>query len=119
MIHKIESPLFVMLPRKTTKDKRISLNMNTYRNLHHRTNNDAKKMYHKLMRYNLEGLKINTPVEITYKVFKGSTTRKCFENIRILCYSLTDSLQKVLQKSTETNKRCYKSNDGCNKTYKK
>ena len=43
MIHKIESPLFVMLPRKTTKDKRISLNMNTYRNLHHRTNNDAKR----------------------------------------------------------------------------
>ena len=27
------------------------------------------------MRYNLEGLKINTPVEITYKVFKGSKRR--------------------------------------------
>lgn len=75
MTHTIISPLFVMLPRKTRAAKRISLNMNTYRNLHHRTNNDAKKMYHKLMRYNLEGLKINTPVEITYKVFKASNRR--------------------------------------------
>ena len=93
MIHKIESPLFVMLPRKTTKDKRISLNMNTYRNLHHRTNNDAKKMYHKLMRYNLEGLKINTPVEITYKVFKGSKRRLDKMNvISVVSKYLLDSI---------------------------
>lgn len=75
MIHKIESPLFVTLPRKTVKDKRISLNMNTYRNLHHRVNNNAKKVYFEELREQLEGLSIQTPVEITYKVYKASKRR--------------------------------------------
>lgn len=75
MIHKIESPLFVMLPRKSVKDKRVALNMNTYRNLHHRTSNDAKKAYTKLISEQLIGLDIQTPVEITYKVYKASNRR--------------------------------------------
>ena len=75
MIHIIISPLFVMLPRKTKKAKRVSLNMNTYRNLHHRTSNDAKKAYTKLVSEQLINLEIQTPVEITYKVYKGSNRR--------------------------------------------
>ena len=75
MIHTIISPLFVMLPRKTRASKRVSLNMNTYRNLHHRTSNDAKKAYTKLVSEQLINLEIQTPVEITYKVYKGSNRR--------------------------------------------
>jgi len=75
MKHKIISPLFVTLPRKTVKDKRIALNMNTYRNLHHRISNDAKKAYSEALREQLEGLSIQTPVEVTYKVYKGSKRR--------------------------------------------
>ena len=75
MIHTIISPLFVILPRKTKKAKRVSLNMNTYRNLHHRTSNDAKKAYTKLVSEQLIDLDIQTPVEITYKVYKGSNRR--------------------------------------------
>ena len=75
MIHTIISPLFVMLPRKTRASKRVSLNMNTYRNLHHRTSNDAKKAYTKLVREQLIDLEIQTPVEITYKVYKASNRR--------------------------------------------
>jgi len=75
MTHKIISPLFVTLPRKTVKDKRIALNMNTYRNLHHRISNDAKKAYSEALREQLEGLSIQTPVEVTYKVYKGSKRR--------------------------------------------
>lgn len=75
MIHTIISPLFVMLPRKTKKAKRVSLNMNTYRNLHHRTSNDAKKAYTKIVSEQLIDLDIQTPVEITYKVYKGSNRR--------------------------------------------
>jgi Holliday junction resolvase RusA-like endonuclease len=75
MIHTIISPLFVMLPRKTKAAKRVSLNMNTYRNLHHRTSNDAKKAYTKLVSDQLINLEIQTPVEITYKVYKGSNRR--------------------------------------------
>lgn len=75
MTHTIISPLFVMLPRKTKASKRVSLNMNTYRNLHHRTSNDAKKAYTKLVREQLIDLEIQTPVEITYKVYKASNRR--------------------------------------------
>ena len=75
MIHTIISPLFVILPRKTKAAKRVSLNMNTYRNLHHRTSNDAKKAYTKLVSEQLINLEIQTPVEITYKVYKGSNRR--------------------------------------------
>lgn len=75
MKHKITSPLYVTLSRKTVKDKRVSLNMNTYRNLHHRVNNSAKKVYSEMLREQLEGLTINTPVEITYKVYKASNRR--------------------------------------------
>ena len=75
MKHKIISPLFITLPRKTVKDKRIALNMNTYRNLHHRISNDAKKAYSEALREQLEGLFIQTPVEVTYKVYKGSKRR--------------------------------------------
>ena len=75
MTHTIISPLFVMLPRKTRAAKRVSLNMNTYRNLHHRTSNDAKKAYTKLVSEQLIDLDIQTPVEITYKVYKASNRR--------------------------------------------
>lgn len=93
MIHKIISPLSVMLPRRTKEDKRVSLNMNTYRNLHHRTNNDAKKAYHKLMGEQLIGLKITTPVEITYQVFKGSLRRMDKMNVvSVVSKYLLDSI---------------------------
>ena len=95
MTHKIISPLFVTLLRKTVKDKRIALNMNTYRNLHHRISNDAKKAYSEALREQLEGLSIQTPVEITYKVYKGSKRRLDKMNVisvvsKFLLDSITD-----------------------------
>ena len=95
MTHKIISPLFVTLPRKTVKDKRIALNMNTYRNLHHRISNDAKKAYSEALREQLEGLSIQTPVEVTYKVYKGSKRRLDKMNVisvvsKFLLDSITD-----------------------------
>ena len=93
MDHKIISPLFVTLPRKTVKDKRIALNMNTYRNLHHRISNDAKKAYSEAIREQLEGLSIQTPVEVTYKVFKASKRRLDKMNvISVVSKFLLDSI---------------------------
>jgi len=93
MTHKIISPLFIMLPRKTVKDKRIALNMNTYRNLHHRISNDAKKAYSEALREQLEGLSIQTPVEVTYKVYKGSKRRLDKMNvISVVSKFLLDSI---------------------------
>ena len=93
MNHKIISPLFITLPRKTVKDKRIALNMNTYRNLHHRISNDAKKAYSEALREQLEGLSIQTPVEVTYKVYKGSKRRLDKMNvISVVSKFLLDSI---------------------------
>lgn len=92
-IHKIISPLFITLPRKTVKDKRIALNMNTYRNLHHRISNDTKKAYSEALREQLEGLSIQTPVEVTYKVYKGSKRRLDKMNvISVVSKFLLDSI---------------------------
>lgn len=46
---KITLPLAIYLPRKTKKDKRVSLSMNTYRNLHYIVSNNVKKKYRKLV----------------------------------------------------------------------
>lgn len=93
MTHKIISPLFVTLPRKTVKDKRIALNMNTYRNLHHRISNDAKKAYSEALREQLEDLSIQTPVEVTYKVYKASKRRLDKMNvISVVSKFLLDSI---------------------------
>jgi len=73
---KFISPVNVLLPRKTKKDKKIILNLNIYRNLHHRINNDAKKQYNLLMKKQLQKKKFKTPVEIDFRYFKG-TRRKC------------------------------------------
>ena len=72
---KLECPLAVYLPRAKTEDKRIAINLNTYRNLYHYTNNEVKKMYLEIVRKQLEGVVIDTPVEVTYKVYKA-TNRK-------------------------------------------
>ncbi len=82
MTHKIVSPLHVIIPRRIKKDRKVSLNLNIYRNLHHSVNGLAKKVYTEMMREQLEGLKINTPVEITYQVFKP--TRRILDKMNIV-----------------------------------
>ena len=70
----LKCPLYVDLPRKTKKDKRVYINMNSYRNLHFLVNNQVKKMYLEA-REQLEGVIIQTPVEVTYKVYKKTARR--------------------------------------------
>lgn len=68
-------PLFVTLPRVTVKDKRISLNMNTYRNLDFHTNNNAKKNFKESIREQLENIIIKTPVKISWQIYKPTKRR--------------------------------------------
>lgn len=49
--------------------------MNTYRNLHHSINGKLKKLYLEAVREQLEGIKIETPCEITYRVIKPTKRR--------------------------------------------
>ena len=71
---KLICPLYITIERKTKADKKVFVNMNTYRNLHFQINNKVKVKYKELLREQLEGVKIKTPVEITYKVYKARNT---------------------------------------------
>ncbi|MFA6897200.1 MAG: hypothetical protein WCQ96_02865 [Patescibacteria group bacterium] len=64
------SPLYVDLPRKTKKDKRVMLNLNTYRNLHFIINNQAKVSYKEVMKDQLEGLKLKTPIKLKFTLWR-------------------------------------------------
>jgi len=71
----IIAPLYIDVGRKTMKPKRYYINMNTYRNLHHSINGRLKKLYLEAVREQLEGIKIETPCEIIYRVIKPTKRR--------------------------------------------
>jgi len=92
----IISPLYIELPRVRTKDKRVYLNLNTYRNLHYITNNNVKKAYLEAIRGQIEGIVIQTPVSITYRVIKPSKRRLDKMNvIAVVSKYLLDALTEV------------------------
>jgi len=66
---KIDLPLFVMLPRKTKADKRIALNMNTYRNLHYQLNNQAKKEFCRVIAGDLLYLPCLDMLDLKYTLY--------------------------------------------------
>jgi Holliday junction resolvase RusA-like endonuclease len=72
---KVDSPLAIYLPRKTTADRRVALNLNIYRNMDYRMNNSVKKQYKEEITAQLEGVVLETPVEVTYQVFKKTKRR--------------------------------------------
>ena len=67
---KFTTPLFVVLPRKTKADRKIIINLNNYRNWHYITSNNAKIKFKEEMQSQLEGLKLQTPISITFTLFK-------------------------------------------------
>ena len=73
----------IYLPRKKTKDKRIALNLNTYRNLHYLTNNHVKVAYCKAMNKQLSGVTFETPIALQFDLFKQS--RRKTDRSNILC----------------------------------
>ena len=92
----IVSPLYIDLPRVKTKAKRVYLNLNSYRNLHYITNNNVKKAYLEVIREQIEGLVIQTPVNITYRVLKPSKRRLDKMNVvAVVSKYLLDALTEV------------------------
>ncbi len=93
---KIIAPLYVELERKTKKNKRVSINMNVYRNLNFFTNNAAKKQFKEDVIAQFPDKKIQTPVEITYKVFKPTKRRLDKMNVvSIMSKYLLDAITEV------------------------
>ena len=96
MVMKIISPLYIDLNRKTKKDKRVYLNLNSYGNVNSFVNNEVKKAYLEAIREQIEGLVIQTPVNITYRVLKPSKRRLDKMNVvAVVSKYLLDALTKV------------------------
>ena len=66
---KIISPIYLIVPRVTKKDKKYALNMNAYRNWQHHLNNDLKVRYKKIMEDQLKWKTFKTPIGITYTLY--------------------------------------------------
>jgi hypothetical protein len=67
-------PTFVMIPRKTKEDKKVFINLNTYRNLHHMTNNQAKQIFKEELRFDLPfaGAMPSPPLRLTYTLYQAT-----------------------------------------------
>ncbi len=73
-----ELPISVTLPRKTKADKKIMLNLNVYRNLHHSVNNQVKQEFEPIKG---EPFKAES-IKISYRVEK--TTKRKFDTMNII-----------------------------------
>ena len=76
----IEHPRSISIPRKTMKDKEISINLNTYRNLHFQVNNQCKTIAKaNVLKYLEEtgqtGITFDNPVDVYVKVYKKTRGR--------------------------------------------
>lgn len=92
---KIDCPVFINLPRKTMPPRKVAINLNVYRNLHHQINNQVKDTFSEGMRRVLSDVKLKDELYITYKYYKGSNRRSDKNNvISIVDKFFCDSLVK-------------------------
>jgi hypothetical protein len=89
---KIILPLCVCLPRKKTKDKIWILNLNSYRNTHFQTLNQAKVLWKEIVRVATEGMvnDASGPYKFTYTVFPGSGRKFDLANVLSIVQKFTD-----------------------------
>lgn len=71
----VSCPLYVDIPRKRVKDRRIYLNLNVYRNLNHHINNDAKIIFNKLMKKQILALPPLPDLMVIRYIFHPGTKR--------------------------------------------
>lgn len=96
---KLSVPLSVTIPRKTKPDRKIALNLNIFRNLHHMTNNQAKVIFKELI---VRGLKCSQmscmgkpPYRFTYTLYQASGRATDIANVlsivdKFTCDALVD-----------------------------
>jgi len=68
-------PWAIFLPRKTKSYKRVPLSVNWYRNAQYFESNAAKKLLGEIVKDQLEGVVLKTPVNVTYQVYKPTRRR--------------------------------------------
>lgn len=90
---KIILPLEVVIPRKTKDDKRVALNLNIYRNLHHMTLNQAKIAMKDCVRVALPIMPANVeppPYRFTYTIFPKTGRALDLGNVGSIVQKFTD-----------------------------
>jgi hypothetical protein len=92
---KLILPLSVVLPRKTKEDKKIMLNLNTFRNLHYMSMNQAKIEWSKIVANaisydEIEAWEYNPPLIFTYTVFANDGRKFDLGNILPAIQKFTD-----------------------------
>jgi len=80
---KIISPIYVILPRKTKKNKKIALNLNVYRNLCFQVNNQVKVIYNAEMFGQLSRLSFKNKIDLELVLYKPS--KRKIDRSNILC----------------------------------
>lgn len=74
-------PLVVYLPRKTVKDKRFSVDINTIRGADRHSYNDAKKVYKGMIADQFEGLDmIEGPISVHYEYYAAMKNKPDLDN---------------------------------------
>ena len=67
-------PLYITYPRKTMKDKIISLTMNWYRNSHYVISNNIKRIFKQRLEWELKWKILETPIWISYVLYYKRTS---------------------------------------------
>lgn len=96
----INLPLFVDLPRVRVKDKRVYLNLNVYRNLHHQTSNQAKIKFKEDISPQLVPLLLMDIIAIKYWFHPGTARETDTSNVccivdKFFCDALSESKKIV------------------------
>jgi len=90
---KLILPLEVMIPRKTCEDKRVILNLNVYRNMHHMTLNQAKVEMSKHVALAVQCAKpeeITAPYRFVYTIFPSTGRSFDLGNVCSIVQKFTD-----------------------------
>lgn len=77
----VVSPWYLTLPRKTMKDKKYSLNLNTYATTNYTINNLCKRIYKYQIQPQLRGCVLKTPVEVSIQVYSPDLRKRDKSNI--------------------------------------
>lgn len=64
----LEIPLYIEIPRKTKKNKKISLTLNWYRNAHYIVSNVAKKIFKDKIKKDIIWKSLK-PIKVHYKIY--------------------------------------------------
>lgn len=89
----LNTPLYIDLPRKRSKAKRIYLSLNVYRNLHHTSSNAAKHAYKRIVWDQLDAMDtypIPTPCKVTVTLYAPDKRDRDLGNFGAIAQKFVD-----------------------------